>query len=72
MADALKCDATGCDHYAAPPYLGWWHLTNASLLQVYGVKTRIDFCSWECLGAFVMQEAGTVADLQQRIDDLPA
>lgn len=70
MSDALSCDGPDCGKTGSPPYLGWWRLENAALVVIAGEqRDRLDFCSWECLGAFVMQEAGTVRDLERRLTD---
>lgn len=69
MSDALACDGPDCQNTALAPYLGWWRLESAALVVVMGQRDRLDFCSWECLGAFVMQEAGTVRDLERRLTD---
>lgn len=68
MSDARQCDGPGCDKAEIAPWIGWWRLENAALV-IMGTPERLDFCSWECLGAFVMQEAGTVRDLERRLHD---
>lgn len=70
MSDALACDGPGCDHTAVMPFLGWWTLESASLARTYGEPDRLHFCSWACLGAFVLEKSGDVAELQRRITDL--
>ena len=70
MTDALSCDGPGCDQVAAAPFLGWWQLVNASLVQKLGDPGRMDFCSWACLGAFVLDQAGDVAEIERRIQDI--
>lgn len=37
--------------------MGWWQLHSSTLVAV-GRLDRADFCSWECLGAFVFEQAG--------------
>lgn len=66
----MSCDGPDCDNVQLAPYLGWWHLVPASTIQFGFPPRRMDFCSWECLGAFVMEQAGGVADFEQRIRDL--
>lgn len=68
MADARRCDGPDCDHTAESPFLGWWRLENASLVVTFGESDRLDFCSWACLGAFVMHKAGDVAELERRLN----
>ena len=68
MSDALTCDGPDCEHAEAFPYLGWWQLTPAPPLLLGNPGHRLDFCSWECLGAFVFTQAADVAELQARID----
>lgn len=71
MSDARQCDGPGCDKAEIAPWIGWWRLENAALVIMTGEhRDRLDFCSWECLGAFVMREAGTVADLERRLTDM--
>lgn len=69
MSDARRCDGPGCRNAEVAPWIGWWRLENAALVVMFGERDHLDFCSWECLGAFVMQEAGTVAELEQRLTD---
>lgn len=70
MADALCCDGPGCTHVGRAPFLGWWSLESMSLVYTDDDPERLDFCSWECLGAFVLDKAGDVAELERRIADL--
>ena len=70
MSDALSCDGKDCSSTSSAPFLGWWHLQNASLVRVFGQRDRLDFCSWECLGAFVFEAAEDVAEMQKRISEL--
>lgn len=70
MSDALRCDGPGCENAGVFPYLGWWQLQAASPLIVLGEPGRLDFCSWECLGAFVFQQAADVNELERRIHQL--
>lgn len=70
MSDARRCDGPGCDHSDVAPFLGWWRLENAALEVMLGqTSERLDFCSWECLGAFVMAQSGTMRELEQRLRD---
>ena len=57
MSDARQCDGPGCSKVTGPPYVGWWQLHPSTLVAV-GRLDRADFCSWECLGAFVFEQAG--------------
>lgn len=70
MSDALSCDGPGCDEHASFPYLGWWQLAPVPPLLLGNAGHRLDFCSWECLGAFVFQQASDVAELQERINQM--
>lgn len=70
MADALRCDGPGCGKADVEPYLGWWRLENTSLVRLLGDRDRLDFCSWQCLGAFVLDQSGDVAEMERRIADL--
>ncbi len=70
MSDALACDGPDCEQTGRSPFLGWWTLENTSLLVTLGDLDRLHFCSWQCLGAFVMEKSGDVADLSRRIADL--
>jgi hypothetical protein len=70
VSDALACDGPGCDTTAVVPFLGWWTLDSASLAVRFGEPDRLHFCSWPCLGAFVLEKSGDVAELQRRIADL--
>lgn len=70
MSDALTCDGPGCDQVGEFPYLGWWRITNIATVMFVQTKTQVDFCSWECLGAFAFQHAGDVEELRSRIDEL--
>lgn len=51
------------DHVA----VGWWHLENASIVGIQGVPDDLHFCSWACLGSYVMAEAGVVAAFEQSL-----
>ena len=70
MADALACDGPDCTHVGREPFLGWWTLESVALVDTMEEPDRLDFCSWECLGAFVLDKAGDVAELERRIADL--
>lgn len=70
MADALRCDGPDCDHSGVSPFLGWWRLESTSLIVTAGQRERLDFCSWQCLGAFVLDQAGDVAELERQIGDI--
>lgn len=70
MSDALTCDGPGCHNVGEFPFLGWWRITNISTVLMVQPRTQVDFCSWECLGAFALQNAGGVEELQRRIDEL--
>lgn len=64
MSDARTCDGPGCDRVSTDPHVGWWQL-EATTLSVVGLRDRLDFCSWECLGAFVFDQAGQVRSTRE-------
>lgn len=70
MTDALRCDGPGCERSDTTPFLGWWRLSSTSLIVTAGQHERLDFCSWGCLGAFVLDQSGDVADLERQIGEL--
>lgn len=67
MSDARTCDGPGCGKVSVEPHVGWWQL-EAATLAVVGLRERLDFCSWECLGAFVFDQAGLVRSTRE-LDD---
>lgn len=71
MSEALRCDGPGCDKVdSSALYLGWWLVENASPVVIVGQPNRLDFCSWACLGAFVMEKSGDIAELARRVEEL--
>lgn len=67
MSDALACNGPNCGSHATAPFLGWWHLQNASLVQLHGADERMDFCSWDCLIGFVAAHASEVQAFERRM-----
>ena len=70
MSEALRCDGPGCDKIDANLRLGWWLVESASPVVIVGQPGRLDFCSWECLGAFVMEKSGDIAELSRQVQEL--
>lgn len=68
MSDCLRCDGPDCDTVGDFPYQGWWRLTNTTSEELMQQPQRLDFCSWQCLGAFTLHASGEVAEIQARID----
>ena len=66
MSDAVSCDGPDCPNVGRFPFLGWAHVT------ITGGSARMDFCSWGCLGAFVMDASGTVSAFEQELARLRA
>lgn len=64
MSDAITCDGPDCMQAGVAPFLGWAHLS------ITGGSRRLDFCSWGCLGAFVMDAAGTVCAFEAELAEL--
>lgn len=63
MSDVRRCDT--CGAVSDELMRGWWRLLNEAVIVRAGEMTDpSDFCSWECLGAFVMDKAGTVQALR--------
>lgn len=69
MTDALACDGPDCAATATSPYIGWWQVENLSLVVTAAEPHRLHFCSWGCVGAFVMAQAGTVRELERRLEE---
>jgi len=64
VSDAVTCDGPDCKSHGHAPFLGWIHVT------ITGGSRRMDFCSWACLGAFVMDACGTVNEFEQALSDM--
>lgn len=66
MSDAITCDGRDCETHGVAPFLGWIHVT------ITGASRRLDFCSWPCLGGFVLDASGTLNEFEQALAEMRA